>query len=144
MNAIKARLSRFQTVEEYMLGYGHYYFRGGILLPTRQTREEGSRVSFHLQIATGETVLRGEGVVQQVRTNAEGNTVGMVIRFNKLDARSKGLVDRILAEKREARTSANLAITKKADAEAATEAFVEPVIEHLRGLLEAKEVYKIR
>lgn len=105
MSSIKARLGKFDTVDEFVNGYGQYFFRGGILLPTRRARDEGEHVSLHIQIASGETVLRGEGVVQQVRKNVDGGTVGMVIRFKRLDRRSKDIVDRIMDSRRELRAS---------------------------------------
>lgn len=106
MRAIKARLSKFSTIEEYVHGWGQYYYIGGILLPTRNTEPTGTNVTLHIQIATGDTVLRGEGVVEDVRNNAAGDPVGMVIRFTKLDSTSKALVDQILDQKRASRTSA--------------------------------------
>lgn len=106
MRAIKAKLSKFSTVDEYVEGWGHYYYLGGILLPTRSTEDPGTKVSIHIQIANGDTVLRAEGVVEEARTNATGKPVGLVIRFAKLDSKSKGLVDRILNNKRASRTSA--------------------------------------
>ena len=105
MKAIKARLSKFSTVDEFINGWGSYYFGGGLLLPTRNTEPTGTAVSLHIQIATGDTVLRGEGTVEEVRTNSSGKPVGMVIRFTKLDAASKDLVRQILDHKRKARTS---------------------------------------
>lgn len=110
MKAIKAKLSKFQTVDEYIHGWGLYYYGAGILLPTRKAEPVGTDVSLHIQIATGETVLRGEGVVEEVRTGSDGSPVGMVIRFKRLDARSKELVQQVLEHKKESRTSANLAV----------------------------------
>ena len=105
MKAIKARLSKFSTVDEFIEGWGSYYFSGGLLLPTRNTEPAGTSVSLHIQISTGESVLRGEGTVEEVRTNSSGKPVGMVIRFTKLDASSKDLVRQILDHKKKARTS---------------------------------------
>ena len=116
MSAINARLGKFETADEFVDGYGQYFFRGGILLPTRQAREEGDTVMLHLQIANGETVLRAEGTVKQVRTNAEGRTVGLVLRFTRLDAKSKAIVDRIMEAKRELRASGELPATPSAPA----------------------------
>lgn len=110
MKAIKARLSKFSTVDEYISGWGVYYFSGGLLLPTRNAEPVGSAVSLHIQIASGDTVLRGEGLVEEVRTNSSGDPVGMVIRFSKLDAASKELMHRILNHKKETRTSANASV----------------------------------
>ncbi|MCB9507114.1 MAG: hypothetical protein H6698_03380 [Myxococcales bacterium] len=111
MRAIKAKLSKFSTLDEYVQGWGQYYYSGGILLPTRSAEEPGTAVSLNIQIANGETVLRGEGVVQEARTNSAGETVGMVIRFTRLDPRSKDLVGEILARKKEVRhTSSEAAV----------------------------------
>lgn len=107
MRAIKARLSKFSTVDEYVHGWGHYYYGSGILLPTRKAEPAGTDVSLHIEIATGETVLRGEGVVEEVRANSEGQPVGMVIRFTRLDATSKRLIAEILDHKKATRTSAS-------------------------------------
>ena len=105
MKAIKARLSKFSTVDEFVEGWGSYYFSGGLLLPTRNIEPAGATVSMHIQIATGDSVLRGEGTVEEVRTNSAGKPVGMVIRFTKLDANSKEIVRRILDYKKKIRTS---------------------------------------
>lgn len=110
MKAIKARLSKFSTVDEYINGWGIYYFSGGLLLPTRNTEPVGTAVSLHIQIASRETVLRGEGQVEEIRTNSSGNSVGMVVRFSKLDAASKELMQRILNHKKETRTASNEAV----------------------------------
>lgn len=114
MRAIKARLSKFSTVDEYVHGWGHYYYGGGILLPTRKAEPAGTDVSLHIEIATGETVLRGEGVVEEVRANSEGQPVGMVIRFTRLDATSKRLIAEILDHKKATRTSASHTVPDEA------------------------------
>jgi hypothetical protein len=103
MKSIKAKLSKFATVDEYIHGWGAYYYGAGILIPTRKVQDPGTIVALHIEIATGEPVLRGEGVVEEIRTDASGATVGLVVRFTRLDARSKELTQQILANKREAR-----------------------------------------
>jgi Tfp pilus assembly protein PilZ len=108
MSAIKARLGKFATVDDFVEGYAQYFFRGGILLPTRQERREGESVSLHLKVADGSTVLRAEGVVKQTRLNSDGRPVGLVIRFTKLDASSKHVVDRIMDAKRKTPDSGSL------------------------------------
>ena len=121
MKAIKARLSKFSTVDEFIAGWGSYYFSGGLLLPTRNTEPAGTSVSLHIQISTGETVLRGEGTVEAVRTNSSGKPVGMMIGFTKLDAASKELIRQILDHKKKSRTSASESVVKGATVSALTD-----------------------
>jgi uncharacterized protein (TIGR02266 family) len=95
-SAIRARLDKFKTVEDFIQGYSQYFFRGGLLLPTRNTRPEGTRVSLSLEIDGGITVVKAEGVVQQVRMGANGAPIGMVIRFVSLDPGTAPMVERAL------------------------------------------------
>lgn len=95
-SAIRARLDKFKTVEDFIQGYSQYFFRGGLLLPTRNTRPEGTRVALSLEIDGGITVVKADGVVQQVRMGANGAPIGMVIRFTHLDPNTEPLVDRAL------------------------------------------------
>jgi Tfp pilus assembly protein PilZ len=105
--AIRARLDRFSSVDDFIEGYNQYFFRGGMLLPTRQARSVGTTVSLQLEIADGTTVVRADGEVQQVRVNDAGRTVGMVVRFKRVDSATRDLMTRILRERHERRTGAN-------------------------------------
>ena len=70
-----------------------------------------------IEIAGGETVLRAEGEVKQVRRNDLGRPVGMVIRFSRLDARSREIVDRVLQHKKKiAETGSMHAVVERATA----------------------------
>ncbi len=117
MSALRARLDKFETVDDFVSGYSQYFFRGGILLPTRHAKPEGTLISMQIEIAGGETVLRAEGEVKQVRRNDLGRPVGMVIRFSRLDARSREIVDRVLQHKKKiAETGSMQAVVERATA----------------------------
>jgi len=119
VTAIRARLEKFSTVDAFVEGYNQYFFRGGMLLPTRQSREVGTPVSLQLEIGDGTTVVRADGEVQQVRTNESGRAVGMVIRFKRVDAATRDLMARILRERHERRTGSHSVVTETPQAPAA-------------------------
>jgi hypothetical protein len=96
--AIRARLDKFDSIQAFSQGYRNYFFRNGILLPTRQVKPLGTSVSLKLEIANGEVVLRAEGRVQDHRHNADGQPVGMVIRFDRVDPACQPIIDAILQE----------------------------------------------
>lgn len=115
MSALRARLDKFESVDEFIAGYSQYFFRGGILLPTRHAKPEGTQISMQIEISGGETVLRAEGEVKQVRRNDLGRPVGMVIRFSRLDARSREIVERVLQHKKTiAETGSMQAVVERA------------------------------
>jgi uncharacterized protein (TIGR02266 family) len=95
---IRARLDKFQTVDEFAEGYQQNFLPDGIRLPTRQVKPVGTRIALKLELATGATVLRADGIVESIRENAEGQPIGMDIRFEKIEPNSRRLIERIQAE----------------------------------------------
>lgn len=85
----------FTTEEEFIEKYGSNVARGGLFLATRSPKPEGTGLSFELVLANGARLLRGEGTV--VKSQAEGPRAGMTVRFVRLDAQSKALIDRVMA-----------------------------------------------
>ncbi len=94
--ALRIRLP-FQSEVEFIERYGPHVAKGGIFIATRSVKPEGTPISFELVLADGARLMRGEGVVQQVHQEAE--RTGMLVRFTRLDARSKQLIDRVIAHR---------------------------------------------
>lgn len=121
---LRARLDKFQTVDAFIDGFHRFFARGGVLLPTRQPREVGSRVTLQLEIAGGTIVLLAEGVVDSVRADKENRSPGMVIRFTHIEPPYRATVERILALRNEKTGSFEAVLTNREEA-AATSTPVE-------------------
>ncbi|HEY0093520.1 MAG TPA: TIGR02266 family protein, partial [Archangium sp.] len=87
----------YATEEDFVEKYGVNVARGGLFIATRSPKPEGTGLAFELVLADGGRLLRGEGVV--VKSQAEGPRAGMTVRFVRLDAYSKALIDRIVARR---------------------------------------------
>jgi len=94
-----------------------------VLLIGAHPRATGIILRFEMTLASGATVLRGEGRVLAHKENAFRGQPGLSLRFTRLDPRSKSLVDRATAM-REARSRAEEA-PPPAPSDAALEAAVE-------------------
>ncbi len=68
--------------------------RTSIVLVGAQPRPQGVVLRFEVVLETGASLLRGEGRVVGFKQNAFGDLPGLMLRFTRLDARSKALVDR--------------------------------------------------
>jgi hypothetical protein len=79
--------------------------RTTVMLLGAQSRPQGVILRFEITLATGTPLLRGEGRVVAFRPASQGVDAGLTLRFTRLDARSKALVDRA-ASMREARARA--------------------------------------
>lgn len=79
--------------------------QGGIFISSRTPKAVGTTVRFELLLGDGKTrALKGEGVVAWVREfdpDHPNRPHGMGLRFSRLDAESRKVIDRILAFKRE-------------------------------------------
>ncbi len=89
----------YGTEEEFIEKYGPNVGRGGIFIATKALKPEGTGLSFELILSDGTRLMRGEGVVLKAQPEAGGARAGMTVRFSRLDARSKALVDRVLAHR---------------------------------------------
>ncbi len=87
----------YATEEDFVEKYGSNVARGGLFIATRSPKPEGTGLAFELVLADGGRLLRGEGVV--VKSQAEGPRAGMTVRFVRLDAYSKALIDRIVTRR---------------------------------------------
>ncbi|WP_373564436.1 TIGR02266 family protein, partial [Myxococcus sp. CA039A] len=89
----------YSTEEEFVDKYGSNVARGGVFVATRALKPEGTGLAFEFVLADGTRLLRGEGVVVKSQVDAGGGRAGMTVRFVKLDAASKALVDRVVARR---------------------------------------------
>ncbi len=87
----------FATEEEFIEKYGQHVARGGIFIATKGAKPEGTLVSFDLILTDGTKLMRGEGSVQKVTTDEQPGRSGMLVRFERVDARTKALIDQIIA-----------------------------------------------
>ncbi|QSQ23829.1 TIGR02266 family protein [Pyxidicoccus parkwayensis] len=89
----------YTTEDEFIEKYGSNVARGGVFVATRALKPEGTGLAFEFVLADGTRLLRGEGVVVKAQVDAGGGRAGMTVRFVKLDASSKALIDRLVARR---------------------------------------------
>ena len=85
----------FRSEDEFVASYGAHVGRDGFFLATKAPKPVGATLLFDLILADGSSILRGEGVV--VRSNASGERPGMTLRFVRLEAAGRALVERIVS-----------------------------------------------
>lgn len=98
------RLKRpYASEDEFAEGDGHALSKGGMVLVGAGPRPSGLIVRFEVALRDGVALFRGEGKVVQHRLVADaGGPAGLEIRFTRLDARGKSIVDRVLRARAEA------------------------------------------
>lgn len=89
----------YATEEEFVDKYGSNLGRGGVFIATRALKDEGTALAFEFVLADGTRMLRGEGVVVKAQVDEGGGRSGMTVRFVKLDAPSKALIDRLVSRR---------------------------------------------
>ena len=99
-SAIRARL-RYETIDEFVDGYGRYISRGGMFVPMapQKLKPVGTTVRFQFLLADGTSAMLGEGVVRQLKGvdgGSDNGLVGMLVKFTKLSPDSKELVDQVV------------------------------------------------
>jgi len=96
------RLS-YGTVDEFVDRFAVNISRGGVFIRTREPRPVGTKVAFELKLQTGESVIRGKGVVRWIQAEKASAhpppAPGMGIQFTDLDEASRALVERMVTLK---------------------------------------------
>ncbi len=87
----------YGSEEEFVEKYGSNVAKGGIFIATRAIKPEGTSIAFEFVLNDGSRLMRGEGTVQKVQVDEGGTRSGMTVRFTRLDARTKALIDRVVA-----------------------------------------------
>lgn len=101
----------FATEDEFIDRYGANVTRGGIFIATKGGKPEGTPLSFELVLQDGTRLMRGEGVVHKLVVDDQPGKAGMLVRFTRIDPRTKGLIDLIL-ERRESPAPAQAPATE--------------------------------
>jgi len=87
--------------KEFVEGDLAYLGRTAILLPNAPAHEPGELIRFEIVLSTGTPVFRGEGHVVAHHAPGGPKPAGLEVRFTRIDARSKLILDRV----RERRTA---------------------------------------
>jgi hypothetical protein len=94
------RITRpYRSEGEFIDGDLAWLGRSSVILPNGPIRPEGELVRFEIMLDGGMPVLRGEGHVVAHHTPSGTRPPGLEVRFTRIDARSKLLLDRV-GEKR--------------------------------------------
>jgi hypothetical protein len=92
------RITRpYASEEDYLEHEIETIARTGMTLLGAQERSPGVLIRFELALSTGQVLLRGEGRVVGFDARAHRDTPGLVVRFTRLDIRSKALIDKASA-----------------------------------------------
>jgi hypothetical protein len=94
----------YENEDEFLTNELETVGKTSIILIGAHPRPAGIILRFEVTLASGATILRGEGRVLAHKERAFRGQPGLSLRFTRLDPRSKALVDRAVAM-REARLS---------------------------------------
>ncbi len=92
------------TLDEFVEHYSHDISRGGLFIKSKKPMSIGTLLKFELQLEDQSRVIRGVGRVVWSRDaeqvgNLAGVAAGMGIKFIKMDAESRGFVQRIVDQR---------------------------------------------
>ncbi len=87
-------LRPYATVEEFLAEERDTLTRTAVTLIGAPSRPRGVIIRFELTLTDGTPVLRGEGRVLGFQAADDNGPSALTLRFTRLDARSKALVDR--------------------------------------------------
>jgi hypothetical protein len=89
------RITRpWASEKEFIEGDLAFLGRTAILLPNAPAREPGELIRFEIVLSTGAPVIRGEGQVVAHHPVGGAKPAGLEVRFTRIDARSKLVLDR--------------------------------------------------
>lgn len=97
----------YQTEDEFLTNELETVGKTSVILIGAHPRPTGIILRFEVVLASGATVLRGEGRVLAHKESAFRGQPGLSLRFTRLDPKSKALVDRAAAM-REARLAGEM------------------------------------
>ncbi|NMB74820.1 MAG: TIGR02266 family protein [Myxococcales bacterium] len=94
---------KYPTQDEFADHFATNISAGGVFLQSRDPKPKGTLLRFEIQLSSGQTVLKGSGVVAWARApSVAGQPLqvpGMGVKFLDLDEPSRALVRRILERK---------------------------------------------
>lgn len=97
----------YADVDSFVERYARNVSRSGLFLPAETPLPVGTLLRFEVVLRDGQPVLRGEGEVTWTTAGVAGSSgaddgealSGMAVRLQRLDERSRSLVERVLAFK---------------------------------------------
>ncbi len=89
----------YDTEDEFLEHELETVGKTSVILIGAHSRPTGVILRFEVTLASGATILRGEGRVLAHKENAFRGQPGLALRFTRLDPKSKALVDRAAASR---------------------------------------------
>jgi molecular chaperone DnaK len=103
---VAIRITRpYDSEEEYLAQELEMISRTSITLVGAQPRPQGVVLRFELVLGSGHVLVRGEGRVVGFKPNAHRGVGGLTLRFTRIDARSKALLDKATSLREQRRPS---------------------------------------
>jgi len=103
---VAIRITRpYASEDEYLQQELELLSRTGITLVGAQPRPQGVVLRFELVLSAGQVLLRGEGRVVGFKPSAHQGVGGLTLRFTRIDARSKALLDKAATMREQRRSS---------------------------------------
>src|SRR5690554_4595149 len=100
-----------------MQGYTRFISKGGMFIPMSPAKLKpvGTTIRFQFLLQDGTTALLGEGVVRQIQgaNSGDDSSVGILVKFTRLNRQSKELVEQILELKHQASGAADTPHTRE-------------------------------
>lgn len=102
---VALRIVRPHKTEDALLAAeANAFTRTGVVLLGAPSRPTGVVLRFEMTLADGTPCMRGEGRVVGFRPAGEGEESALMLRFTRLDVKSKSLLDRAVAIREERRS----------------------------------------
>lgn len=92
----------YADLDAFVAHYGRNVSTRGVFLPAQEPPSVGTAVRFEVMLASGQLALHGEGVVvwqAPLDASHKDQLHGMAVRFLRLDAPSRSVIERIVAYK---------------------------------------------
>lgn len=96
----------YRTEDELLSAEANAFTRTGVVLIGAPSRPSGVVLRFEIVLADGTPAMRGEGRVVGYRPPTSAEEGALMLRFTRLDVKSKGLLDRAVALREERRSIA--------------------------------------
>ena len=108
---VTLRISRpYGSEDEFVEGDFAWLGRATIVLPHAAPRPAGELIRFELVLSTGAPIFRGEGHVVAHYVAGSGKPPGLEVRFTRIDARSKMILDRVRTRRQAVPKAASLEV----------------------------------
>ncbi|MGZ3451655.1 MAG: hypothetical protein ACXVEF_18735 [Polyangiales bacterium] len=102
---VAVRVARpFATVDELLAVEANAFTRTGVVLIGAPSRPQGVVIRFEICLRDGTPVMRGEGRVVGHRPQSSADEGALMLRFTRLDVKSKEILDRAVALREERRS----------------------------------------